>query len=90
MLATLESAAIRRAVQTERSFLAALGGGCSAPVGAYAVDQDGKIDLRGIVASVDGKTNIRIAGSGQDPIELGKRLAEQALHQGAEALIRNV
>jgi hydroxymethylbilane synthase len=75
------------AVTAERAFLAALGGGCSVPVGAYAECDDTSIELNGIVASIDGQKVIRVSGKDSDPRVLGRRLADQALAQGAGELL---
>jgi hydroxymethylbilane synthase len=54
LLATVDHPATRAAVTAERSLLAALEAGCSAPVGAYAQDQPGTGGLRldGVVLGV--------------------------------------
>lgn len=50
LLATVDHAPTRAAVAAERSLLAALEAGCSAPVGAYAVQTGGdRVHLAGIV-----------------------------------------
>ncbi len=102
------------AVTAERAFLAALGGGCAAPVAAYGEFRAGPVHkqrtddiadrevpaagqvldesnlyiyLRGLVASTNGKQLIRVRGEGMKPIPCGTELAEQALMQGAAALL---
>jgi hydroxymethylbilane synthase len=65
----------RRRVEAERRTLAAVGGGCLAPVAAY---HDG-VTLTGLVAAEDGSWVERV--SGHDPSELGQRLAELALER---------
>jgi hydroxymethylbilane synthase len=51
LLATIDHPATRAAVTAERSLLAALEAGCSAPVGAYAIGQPGtgRLRLHGVV-----------------------------------------
>jgi hydroxymethylbilane synthase len=49
----------RREVVCERAFLAQLGGGCSAPVAAYAQSSDRFLYLFALVASPDGSTVLR-------------------------------
>jgi hydroxymethylbilane synthase len=70
--------------------LAALRGGCLAPVGALGrLVSDGQLRLDGVVLSQDGRT--RLASHGQsDPleaVELGQRVAADLLNQGAGELI---
>jgi hydroxymethylbilane synthase len=78
------------AVDAERAFLAALGGGCSLPVGAYAQKKNEKIILTGGVISLDGKQAIRLSASDQEPHELGERLAQFVLERGAADLLKAV
>lgn len=63
-------------VKAERSFSKIFGGGCSMPIGAYAVGMDKTITLIGMVGSLDGKHVIKdsIKGSISSPIKLGKTL----------------
>jgi hydroxymethylbilane synthase len=77
------------AITAERSFLKALGGGCQTPIAAYARRVDGKMMIKGLVASVDGK---RVLSAGiwftDDKAEhAGKVLAEQILSKGGMKLL---
>lgn len=91
LLAAIEEHAARAAVTAERSFLKALGGGCSAPVAAYAeactVEPRSRIGMTGLVASADGRIVIRVSGEAADPETLGTQLAQKALTQGAGELL---
>lgn len=92
LLAALEDARTRSAVVAERAFLSGLGGGCSAPIAAFAylapVEAGGSsISLRGRVLSPDGTRSITVEGSGSDAAELGKRLAVEAGSRGARAIL---
>lgn len=49
-----DHAATRREVSTEREFLSLLGGGCNAPVGAYAISSENNLHLFALVAQPDG------------------------------------
>ncbi len=89
LLAALDDAPTRRAVTAERAFLEGLGGGCSVPVAAYAASsgQPTEVRLNGLVASIDGRQIIKVAGEGSDPLELGRRMAEEATRRGAVDLL---
>lgn len=86
-LSAIEDIQARKAVTAERAFLAALGGGCAVPVGAYAEWNDSDGFLRGLVAAEDGSQVMRVNGRGADPEALGEDLALQALSAGADAVI---
>ncbi|GIK56253.1 MAG: hydroxymethylbilane synthase [Chloroflexi bacterium] len=88
LLAAVEDAETRCCVEAERAFLDGLGSGCSLPVAAYATMPSDKIMLTGLVAAGDGRRVIEVQGHGRDPLQLGRKLAEKALAQGAAALLR--
>lgn len=91
LLSAIDSETDRAATSAERHFLQALGGGCSAPVAAYAsIDDGGALSLSGLVASVDGVRSVRVAGRVshmRDALALAEDLAHQALRQGAKEII---
>jgi hydroxymethylbilane synthase len=70
LVARADHSATRRRVEAERRCLAAVGGGCLAPVAAY---HDGTV-LTALVADEDGRWVERL--SGDDPESLGRRLAD--------------
>jgi hydroxymethylbilane synthase len=80
----------KRAVSAERAFLSALGGGCTVPVAAHATVADGRLNLQGMVADVDGGKVIRdsLSGSIARPEDIGRRLAQRILRQGAAQILR--
>jgi hydroxymethylbilane synthase len=82
-LEVLEHPATRMAVTAERAFLAALGGGCSLPVGAFAQIVSGGLKLAGLFAVNGGSRVLRLSAAGTDPILVGEDLAKLALDQGA-------
>jgi hydroxymethylbilane synthase len=90
LLAALEDESTRKAVTAERAFLSGLGGGCSVPVAAYAVtsEQSSVISLTGLVISEDGKTVVRVTGQGPDALQLGNELAQQAIANGANEILK--
>lgn len=94
-LAKLSDTRSYAAVLAERTLLAALHGGCLAPIAAYGCVRDGNIELTARVLSGDGSICLqeqlalpfdelvwrRVA------IELGQRLSETLAKQGARELV---
>jgi len=87
LLASLHDSTTADSVSTERSFLSALGGGCSMPIAAYAEKIEDQILLTGAVISPDGKRSIRLTASGTDPKELGHLLARFVLERGGADIL---
>ncbi len=89
LLRGLEDTAARVATDAERAFLEGLGGGCAAPIAAFGEVVGGRLHLRGLVLSLDGRRQIRIAGESRlaDGRLLGLTLAAEALAKGAEELL---
>ncbi|MBD3767133.1 MAG: hydroxymethylbilane synthase [Gammaproteobacteria bacterium] len=76
-------------VRAERAMNAALEGGCQVPIGSYAIWQGEQIWLRGLVASLDGKTIIRgeRKGAAADAQAMGEDLARELLANGAKSIL---
>ncbi len=91
-LAVLDDASARAAVSAERSLLAALEGGCASPIGALAEVAEGEdgdeLWVRAVALSTDGGLAVRrsITGPPAQADEVGRRLAEQMLADGADRL----
>jgi hydroxymethylbilane synthase len=93
LVGRLEDTAVRACVVAERSTLATLEAGCSAPVAAYAEVAEGddgpELFLRASVTSIDGSDAVR--GSATGPLSgaaaLGRELAAELLDRGAAALM---
>lgn len=92
LLAPLDHAPTRRAVQAERAFLSGLGSGCSLPVAALATSDEAGLRLTGRVCAPDGSQAITVEGAAppDGAEELGHALAMQALSQGAAELLAAV
>jgi hydroxymethylbilane synthase len=93
VLAALDDAATRACVVAERTTLAALEAGCSAPVAAYAELAEGEdgpeLFLRASVTALDGSDGVRGSTTGP-PTEaerLGRELAADLLDRGAAELM---
>lgn len=90
LLTKLEDKFTRKAVTAERVFLQGLGGGCAVPVAAYATNshQSAVINLIGLVISEDGKKVVKLTGEGIDALELGNELAQKAIKNGADKILK--
>ena len=89
MCASIEHPGTRISVETERAFLSAIGSGCSAPIGAHAQINDDVVTLAVFVSEPSGARFIRHRASARasEGIELGKRVAEHVIQQGALDLL---
>jgi hydroxymethylbilane synthase len=79
ILAAIDDRPTRLAVEAERSFLHAMGGGCRAPIGAYAtIDRDRLTLLGAHLASDDARPVFRRhVGGALDPGAAGRALAAE-------------
>jgi hydroxymethylbilane synthase len=87
VLASLDHAESRFAVTAERVALAALGGGCQVPIGAYCRREGEQYRISGCVSSPDGATVLRAEERGADAEAMGAALADSLLRQGALQLL---
>jgi hydroxymethylbilane synthase len=98
LLGELDDPDTRAAVTAERTLLAEMEAGCSAPVGAIAevvesIDEDGRVfeelSLRGCVAALDGSDVIRASGIGTPDRarELGLSVAAELFELGAREVL---
>ncbi len=98
LLAPLQNTTLQAATLVERTFMRHLGAGCYLPVAAYAEYTEGMLAARGLVISLDGARRIFVqqrqpwtsSSSFAEAEQLGIDLAEQALAQGADAIIREL
>jgi len=90
LVGVLDHAMTRRATDAERSFLRHLEGGCQIPIGAWGRVESDIVVLDGIIASLDGRRVVRGHAAGDNPIELGRSLAESLLGQGGDTILAEV
>ncbi len=88
LLALLNDHPSRAAVTAERTVLAELQAGCSAPLGAYAAGT-GVLHLTAIVVAEDGGPAVRVSQSGppSGAERLGRDVAAELLRQGAGTIV---
>jgi hydroxymethylbilane synthase len=93
LLGRLEESTVRACIVAERSTLAALEAGCSAPVAAYAEVAEGEsgpeLFLRASVTAIDGSDAVRGSATGPllEAAALGRALATELLDRGAAELM---
>ncbi len=89
LLAELDHLPSHQAVTAERSMLALLHAGCSAPVGAWGRIEGAELVLDGLVANLEGTQVLRASARGETASgdQLGQRVAEDLLEQGAAAIV---
>lgn len=95
LLAALDHRPTRLATFAERGLLARLEGGCQVPIGALGTWAGETLTLVGVVADIDGSMVVRGAEmapvqDGAEASELGRRLAERLLVQGAGDILARV
>ena len=102
----IDDTGARAAVTAERAFLAELGGGCRASVGALGESREsgadarggsdvwpvGHLRLRGRVSAPDGsrQVDVQTTGPRDEPDQLGRDLAQQVLRQGAQEILEQI
>ena len=76
----------------ERAVARVLEATCQVPLAAHAVLDNGKVWLRSMVGTTDGKVSVQASGEApaQDAVALGERVAEDLLENGAGKIIVNL
>lgn len=91
-LAALNHEASEICVHIEREFLRVLEGGCTAPIGALATVEDGRIEFKGALFSLDGQQRIGVEKS--IPVSqnkgFGRACAEEILQAGGAELMKQI
>jgi hydroxymethylbilane synthase len=92
LLAAIDDRFVRTAVWIERQFLQGLGGGCSAPIGAYAiVGSSGRgaeeISAQAVVGTPDGRRLIRVEANGAEPEAVVYALLQNARAAGSDTIL---
>jgi hydroxymethylbilane synthase len=77
LVAPLDHGPTRTAVMAERALLRALGGGCLAPLGAFAEVLDGSLRLRAAYEAPAGFGRVEVTGRASEPGEVVARAADE-------------
>jgi hydroxymethylbilane synthase len=82
------------ALDAERAFVGQLDGGCQVPIGAYATldNESDELTLRGLVASLDGKTIYQsdTKGASIEAKKLGREMGKVILGMGADTILKEI
>ena len=91
ILRAIDDTVSHAAIAAERAMLAALGGGCSAPVAGWSRVEQGMLRLQGRVLSYDGSRQIEVVLDGrvEEPESLGRLVARHLNDEGAAELIHD-
>ncbi len=89
LLTTINDATTTVEITAERTLLEYLGGGCQVPIGGFAKRKNDELSLIGTVCHPEGKHRIveRANGTIDEPVNLGKLVAEKLLKTGAKELL---
>ncbi len=92
LLLPLDDDETHLALEAERAMVAKLEGGCQIPIGAYATLDGRTLKLRGLVASLDGKTVYKAEkeGSCDQARSIGFDLAAELLEMGAGKILKDL
>lgn len=92
VIKALEHTPTAQRCHAERAFLRELEGGCQVPIGVNTVIADGKLVLKGLVASLDGQRLVKdeVAGAPEEAEQLGKQLADRVKEQGAMEILEEI
>ena len=91
-LQPLDHGPTRIAVTAERGLLRALGGSCQVPVAGRATLTSGKLTIKGLIASLDGKRVItdELTGEPQRSEQIGIELGQRMLSKGAGEILAEI
>jgi hydroxymethylbilane synthase len=90
VLGPLDHPASHAALDTERSLMWRLGGGCALPLGAHAVVDGPEVRLIALVATPDGGEVLRAEATGSMPEEAASGAAASLIAAGAERILAQV
>lgn len=92
LLAPMNDMGTLHAVTAERALLAALGGGCQAPVGAHAIVSGKVLELSACIAALDGRSLVRAVHTGETSRaeHIGDDLAQILLDSGGREILDDI
>ena len=92
LLADMDDENTHLALDAERAIVTQLEGGCNVPIGAFATIEEDEMTVKGLVASLDGKTIYKkeVKGTKVHAINLGKELGNELLEMGGDKIMQEI
>ncbi len=92
LLADMDDEDTHLALDAERAVVTQLEGGCNVPIGAFATIKEDQMTLKGLVASLDGKTlyKTELQGRKLDAKSMGRELGNTLLDMGGDKIMREI
>ncbi len=92
LLADMDDENTHLALDAERAVVTQLEGGCNVPIGAFATIEGNEMTLRGLVASLDGKTLYKkeLKGDKVNAVALGNEMGNALLDMGGDKIMREI
>ena len=92
LLADMDDENTHLALDAERAVVYRLEGGCNVPIGAFATIEGDEMTLRGLVASLDGKTLYKkeLKGIKVKAVALGNEMGNALLDMGGDKIMQEI
>lgn len=92
LLADMDDEDTHLALDAERAVVTQLEGGCNVPIGAFATIEDDELTIKGLIASLDGKTvhQAESKGSKVDAKAIGRELGNTLLEMGGDKIMQEI
>ena len=92
LLADIDDENTHYALDAERALVSQLEGGCNVPIGAFATLDADQITLKGLVASLDGKTLYKkeMTDIKTNAIAMGRKMGDELIEMGADRIMKEI
>ena len=92
LLADMDDEQTHYALDAERALVSQLEGGCNVPIGSFATLNGDQITLRGLVASLDGKTMYKkeLTDLKTNAVAIGRRMGDELIEMGADRIMQEI
>lgn len=92
LLADMDDENTHLSLDAERAIVTRLEGGCNVPIGAFATIDDDEMTIKGLVASLDGKTVYQkeLKGVKTNAIKMGMEVGDALLEMGGDKIMKDI